>query len=102
MINVHAADQGRPVTVLAGCRHRRFAADFPGWGAPDHADYLIDMPAGLAGVVTAVESHGARPWTRYSVRFEDGTRASGLYLGTDFAFADGNPHQTATSVRYTT
>lgn len=90
--NIHDSDAGRPVRALA-TRHRRLAVDFPGWGDPGYASYLLPIPEGLPGAITGVESHGANPWTRYTVRFADGTTASGLVIGTDIAFADGNPRQ---------
>lgn len=85
MSNVHDGDKGRPVSAL-GARHRRRSADFPGWGDPDYARYLLPIPAGLKGVVTRVESHGSNPWTRYSVTFADNSAASGLCAGVDFRF----------------
>ena len=91
--NNHDTDKGRPVTALA-TRVRRYPANFPGWGAPDAATTLLAIPEGLAGVITSVESHGSAPYTRYTVRFADGTRAAGLCIDADFAFADGNPGQT--------
>jgi hypothetical protein len=85
MQNIHDGDKGRPVTALA-TKHRRLAVDFPGWGAVNYGEFLLPIPEGLAGVVTYVESHGSNPWTRYCVRFEDGTTASGLVAGQDFRF----------------
>lgn len=74
------------VTTLT-TTHRRFPVDFSGWGAPDAAAQLLPIPAGLHGVITRVEHHGIAPFTRYSVEFEDGTRASGLALGRDIEVA---------------
>jgi hypothetical protein len=79
MGNVHDGDKGRRVTALV-TKVRRRAVDFPGWGAADYAEFLLPIPEGLAGVITRVESHGSNPWTRYSVRFDDGTTASGLIV----------------------
>lgn len=62
---------------------RRLAVDFPGWGHPDCSKFIEDIPVGLAGEIIDVESHGSNPWTRYGVRFDDGTRANGLVLGKD-------------------
>lgn len=76
--NDHLKD--RDVIALAA-RHRRFAVDFPGWSHPDHADYLLPIPPGLKGVITGIESHSSNPWTKYAVRFEDDSRASGLITG---------------------
>lgn len=79
MTNVNAHHQGRKVVALA-TRTRRHAVDFPGWGAANYADFLLPIPEGTAGVITAVNSHGSNPWTRYNVRFTDGTTASNLIL----------------------
>lgn len=68
---------------------RRLAADFPGWGAANYEAHLLPLTGGLLGTVTSVESHGSNPWTRYSVRFDDGTSASGLVDGADFDFIAG-------------
>jgi hypothetical protein len=78
--NVNANLKGRAVVALE-TGHRRYPVDFPGWGAPDAADYLLSIPAGLKGVITGVESHNSNPWTKYGVRFEDGTTAHGLIMG---------------------
>ena len=85
--NIHGNRKGMKVRGL-DTRHRRRAVDFPGWGADNYADFLLPIPQGLTGTVTSVESHGSNPWTRYSVRFDDGTAASGLAEGTDIEFAD--------------
>jgi hypothetical protein len=87
MSNVHDHHMGRNVVTLE-TQHRRFAVDFPGWGADDYADYLLPIPELLFGEVIGVESHGSNPWTRYGVRFEDGTTAHGLVLGQDIEFYD--------------
>jgi len=89
MSNVYDHHRGRAVVSLAS-RRNRLAADFPGWGSPDYAKFLIPMIGGLAGVITDVESHGNAPHTRYCVRFDDGSRASGVVLGVDFTWADGS------------
>lgn len=88
MTSINSHRKGATVRLTGTGRNRRLAPDFPGWGAPDYADYFIDTPdAGLTGTVTSVESHGMNPWTRYSVRFSDGTSASGLVEGKDIEFA---------------
>jgi hypothetical protein len=80
--NVHDDHKGRKVVLI---RTRRvLAVDFPGYHAKNYADFIVDREPGLTGTVTHVESHGANPWTRYTVRFDDGTRASGLVPGHDF------------------
>jgi len=86
MPNIHDHHLGRPVRALT-TRTRALAVDFPGWGAPNYADFLVPILEGAHGVVTSVESHGSNPWTRYTIRFADGTRASGLCLGSDIEFA---------------
>ena len=81
--NIHESDRGRRVRMVAGSTHRRFPA---GWnGDWDNVGWLDPQP-GLAGTVAGVESHGSNPWTRYGVRFDDGSYAAGLCLGTDIAF----------------
>jgi hypothetical protein len=92
-VNIHAHHKDRSVRALA-TGHRRLVADFPGWGSPGHQDFLLPIPPGLSGVVSDVESHGTAPWTRYSVRFPDGTSASGLSLGQDIEFADQDDPRT--------
>lgn len=77
---------GRRIVAL-GSPITRHAVDFPGWGHPNAFDYLLPTPAGLAGTISNVESHGMNPWTRYSVRYDDGTRAYGLVLGRDIQLA---------------
>lgn len=62
---------------------RRLAVNFPGWDSPDYERFLLEIPTGLTGRITNVEHHGSNPWTRYGVRFSDGTTAHGLILGKD-------------------
>lgn len=66
---------------------RRFPKNFPGWSAPNAADLLLEIPIGLAGRITEVESHGHNPWTRYLVYFDDGTWSNGLIIGKDIKLA---------------
>lgn len=73
---------GHPVVSL-GSPVRGFGPDFPGWGHPDAVSYLREIPAGLAGVITQVESHGSNPWTRYSIRYP-GLTTHGAVPGVDF------------------
>lgn len=75
--------QGRHVKILPSFKGNVLGVDFPGWGHPNAYDHLHRPTFGVEGEIVAVESHGSNPWTRYSVRFADGTRASGLGLGTD-------------------
>jgi hypothetical protein len=86
--NVNEAHKGRTVRALA-TGHKCTGPDFPGWGDPDYAAHLRPIAEGVTGTITSVESHGAAPYTRYTVAFADGTRASGLVLGTDVEFAAG-------------
>lgn len=84
MSNIHDHLLGRDVIALDTERQtKRIPADFPGWDAADAADRLLPIPAGLTGVITSVESHGSHPYTRYAVRFGDGSHAPGLVLGED-------------------
>jgi len=86
MTNIHDADRGRAVRALT-TEVRCFGPDFPGWGDPDAASFLRPVTEGAQGTITDVESHGSAPWTRYAVRFADGTHVSGLRLGDDIQFA---------------
>lgn len=70
--------EGTRVRTREGIEVRRFAVNFPGWSDPNFCDFLLPTPARLTGIVTRVEQHGINPWTRYSIRFDDGTRISGL------------------------
>jgi len=70
--------EGTRVRTLAGIQTRRYAVDFPGWDSPNAQEFLLPTPARLVGTVTCVEQHGSNPWTRYSIKFDDGTRVSGL------------------------
>jgi hypothetical protein len=76
-MNIHAHHTGRRVEVVTP-QGNVLAADFPGWGADNYADFLVPMEAGLTGTITNVESHGMNPWTRYTVAFDNGTRTFGL------------------------
>jgi hypothetical protein len=89
-MNVHAADLGRPVAA--------FGTDLRLRLIPEGA-YFLPIPEGLLGRVEAVESHGNNPWTRYSIRFDDGSFASGLVFAEHFCFADGSPNQRSTRSR---
>lgn len=89
MTNRHHANQGARVHTLGDVRTKRFpATGFPGWGDPHAADYLLDTPPYLDGVITAVNSHGSAPYTRYSIRFDDGSHAE-LNYGEHFVFNAG-------------
>lgn len=91
MRNINDHHKSRAVKTLA-TRHRRLAANFPGWGIEYNSSldkFLLDTPAGIAGHVTHVESHGMNPWTRYTILFEDGSRGVGFCLGIDFEWAEG-------------
>ena len=85
-MNINDYRKGQKVKTLPTARVRRRAEDFPGWGDPDYAKHLLAPVPGMTGVCTDVESHGSRPWTRYGVRYEDGSRSNGLIEGTDIEF----------------
>jgi len=85
-MNIHAHRKGATVTLTGKGRTRRLAADFPGWGKESASDFIDTGATGLTGIVVSVESHGSNPWTRYSVRFIDGSSASGLCEGRDITF----------------
>jgi len=53
----------------------KLAADFPGWEADNYPDFLLRIEAGERAVVTGSSSHGSFPYTRYHVRFDDGSHA---------------------------
>lgn len=88
-MNVNDFRMGHKV-VSRSTRVRRLSKDFPGWGAEGYQDHLLDTPAGIVGVVEAVNSHGSNPWTRYVIRFEDGSRGIDLVPGEDFDWAGEN------------
>lgn len=71
--NVHDHLKGRRVRALV-TQHRAWEL-----GGDPHAG-TVPIPEGTGGVITNVESHGSNPWTRYSVRFDNGTHASGLIM----------------------
>jgi hypothetical protein len=85
VIEVKEIDMTQKIQSLV-TTHKRLAVDFPGWGDTNYKYYLLDIPAGLEGEVTGTQSHGNAPYTRYNVRFTDGTRASGLAVGSDIEF----------------
>lgn len=78
MTNRNAHHTGQRIRIVAPTRTRRHAVDFPGWGADNYADFLLPIEVGMTGVITSVESHGINPWTRYSIRFDDGTTTHGI------------------------
>ena len=69
---------GRTIVVKATLRQKAHTPDFPGWGDPNYAAYLVPIQAGWLGTITNVENHGMNPWTRYSIRFDNGCRAYGV------------------------
>lgn len=85
-VNDHLAGER---VVMLDTRTRAIPANFPGWGHPQAASFLQAIPEGATGTVRAVESHGAAPHTRYTVRYDDGSRAAGLAWGVDFLFVSG-------------
>lgn len=68
--------------VTLTTRQRRCAANFAGWEhskEPGFAEAnLLPIPADLVGVVVCIEHHGSNPWTRFGVRFPDGSSAHGV------------------------
>lgn len=77
-------DETKAIRIVTTRDQRFRTPDFPGWGDPDYADHLVDLPAGQTGVITGKESHNSNPWTRYSIKLDSGHRASGRVDGTDF------------------
>jgi hypothetical protein len=75
MANIHDSDRGMTVTLREP--RRALAPNFPGWEHYTQDDF-VDHEPGITGVIVSVESHGSNPWTRYSVRWEDGSRSSGV------------------------
>lgn len=68
-----------PLLTATTAKPIRFRSpDFPGWGAPDWADYFVDLPAGIPVTITGTEQHGANPWTRYAIVDGDGNRTNGV------------------------
>lgn len=86
MGNVNDHMKGAAVVVREAVRGNYLAEDFPGWGAPNYEDFLVPLTeaAGLSGIVTSVNSHGSNPWTRYSIRLENGGYIIDGVPGNDF------------------
>lgn len=70
--------RGTRVKMTTANAGRALTEFFPGWGAPGYMDHLVDIQPGWTGTITDIESHGANPWTRYGIRFDNGTRAFGV------------------------
>ncbi|WP_069164573.1 hypothetical protein [Nocardia altamirensis] len=79
MKSVDAHHEGRRVRTLDTIHGNGFAPSFPGWDAPDCLDHLKPLEAGWLGTIHNVESHGANPWTRYGITFDNGIRANGVH-----------------------
>lgn len=78
-MNIHASHLGVRVQVVAETTQRALTADFPGYGKGiDLEPFYRPIVVGMTGVITSVESHGMNPWTRYSIKFDNGTRTSGF------------------------
>ena len=75
-MNIDRHHKGSTVTAVQPVR--AFDADFPGWGAPDWADHIYTVEPGTMGAITGVESHGAAPYTRYSIEWVDGSHSYGV------------------------
>lgn len=56
----------------------RLLSSFPGWDAADYADHLVPVEPGSFAVIISEQSHGSAPYTRYSLRFADGSVAHDL------------------------
>lgn len=78
--------EGKRVVTL-DTQTRRLAKDFPGWDAPNHLDFLLETPAGILGTIIKIEHHGSNPWTRYYIRFDDGSVSGGMIIGKDVKLA---------------
>lgn len=74
MMNVNDHRKGSRVVIRKAARGNFLAKDFPGWGADNYADFLIPCfsVAGMRGTVTSVNSHGSAPYTRYSIKLDNG------------------------------
>lgn len=77
-MSIHAHHKGRRVRTLDTIRGRGYAPDWPGWQAPDHLEHMPDLEPGWVGTITNVESHGANPWTRYGIEFDNGVSTNGI------------------------
>lgn len=86
MGNVNDHRHGQQVRLLPTATGNCLTPDFPGWGAPDYADYLTPVAqfAGQIGIVRSVNSHGSNPWTRYSILIETGHYLIDGIEGRDF------------------
>jgi hypothetical protein len=79
MNTTHDSRQGRRILIPNTIGNKRgFAPGWPGWEAPNRLDFMPTIEAGWVGTITNVESHGAAPYTRYSILFENGVRANGV------------------------
>jgi len=80
---------GAKVRIAPTATGNVLAADFPGWGASNYADFLLPFAdrIGMEATVKSVEMHGSNPWTRYCIVLADGTRASGAILDKTFVTA---------------
>jgi hypothetical protein len=45
------------------------------------------VPANATGIITRVEHHETDPYTRYTVRFDDGGHGTGMIIGRDIKIA---------------
>lgn len=77
-MNIDNHLKGRRVRTLDTISKRGFSPDFPGWDAPDHLEHMPMLQPDWLGTITAVESHGSSPWTRYGIRFDNGVYSAGV------------------------
>jgi len=71
-------DTERGTAVVTTEALRFLAPDFPGYGAENYGDFILELAPGLAGQITYVESHGNAPHTRFTITTPDGYRTSGV------------------------
>ncbi|WP_433660771.1 hypothetical protein ACQPW1_00330 [Nocardia sp. CA-128927] len=77
-MNINAHHKGRRIRLLDGVTGNGIAPGWPGWDAPNQADYRRALEAGWVGTIESVESHGYAPYTRYAVKFDNEVYGSGI------------------------
>lgn len=68
------------LVIITEAHGNALLPSFPGWGedleiCKQHMRPIVD---GEQAEVVGIESHGMNPWTRFTLRFADGARASGV------------------------